>query len=124
VEQASLFPTSETRNQHKSFSIRKGEGGWKDASMGGAEIHSLEPVRNTHAKAHNIDAKSYFIVRVPAMYLSFLGYNKGNDLYLIPTHKHPDLDLAIGKDYPADDVYIKIQPLVSKYQDVLKRGKR
>ena len=119
-----VYPIYVGKTLRTSISIRKGGGGWKNASMGGAEILSLEPVRNTHSKAHNIDVKSYFIVRVPAMYLSFLGYNKGNDLYLIPVHKHPDLDLAIGKALPADDVYIKIQPLVSKYHEVLKRSKR
>ncbi len=107
-----------------SLSIRKRSGGWKDASMGGTEIHSLEPVRTAHAKANNIKVKSYFIVRVPAMYLSFLGYDKGSDLYLIPTHKHPDVELEIGKSIPAADVYIKIKPLVAKYQNVLVRPKR
>lgn len=119
-----VYPLYVGNTLKTSISIRKGSGGWKDASMGGTEIHSLEPVRTAHSKANNISVKSYFIVRVPAMYLSFLGYDKGSDLYLIPTHKHPDLDLAIGKSLPADDVYIKIKPLVAKYKDVLIRPKR
>lgn len=119
-----VYPVYVGKALRTSISIRKRGGGWKNASMGGAEIYSLEPVRNTHARANSIDKKSYFIVRVPAMYLSFLGYNKGNDLYLIPTHKHPDLNLEIGKSLPANEVYLKIQTLVPKYQDVLKRRKR
>jgi len=119
-----VYPLYVGNTLKTSISIRKGDGGWKDASMGGAEIHSLEPVRTAHSKANNISVKSYFIVRVPAMYLSFLGYDKGSDLYLVPTHKHPDLDFAIGKSLPADDVYTKIKPLVAKYQSVLERSKR
>lgn len=119
-----VYPIYVGNTLKTSISIRKGDGGWKDASLGGAEIHFLEPVRSAHAKANNIDKKSYFIVRVPAMYLSFLGYDKGNDLYLIPTHKHPDLDLAIGKSVPADEVYIKIKPLVDKYKGVTMRRKK
>jgi len=119
-----VYPLYVGNTLKTSISIRKGSGGWKDASMGGTEIHMVEPVRNTHSKANNISVKSYFIVRVPAMYLSFLGYDKGNDLFLIPTHKHPDVKLEVGKSLPADDVYAKIKPLVAKYKDVLIRKKR
>lgn len=119
-----VYPLYVGNTLKTSISIRKGSGGWKDASMGGTEIHFLEPVRTAHAKANKISVKSYFIVRVPAMYLSFLGYDKGSDLYLIPTHKHPELNLPIGKGLPADDVYAKIKPLVAKYKDVLVRPKR
>jgi hypothetical protein len=102
-----------------SLSIRKRAGGWKNASMGGSEIRFLEPVRKTHAKANKINETAYFIVRVPAMYLNFLGYYKKGDLYLIPTHEHPDLELDLGKGISADDVYIKIQPLVDKFKNIL-----
>lgn len=119
-----VYPVYVGKALRTSISIRKGAGGWKSASMGGAEIQFLEPVRMTHSKANNIKVNSYFIVRVPAMYLSFLGYDKGNDLYLIPTHKHPDVKLGIGKSLPAEDVYIKIKPLVDKYKNVLSRPKR
>lgn len=102
-----------------AVSIRKRKGGWKTASIGGSEIHSLEPVRASHAKANKLSVKSYYIVRVPGMYLSFLGYDKGKELYLIPTHEHPDVKLAVGKSAPAGDIFAKIKPLAAKYENVL-----
>jgi len=119
-----VYPVYVEKKLRTAISIRKGNGGWKNASMGGSEIYTLEPVRVSHSKANNIDAKSYFIVRVPAMYLSFLGYDKGNNFYLIPTHKNPDLNLTIGKSYSAEDVLKKIQPLVEKYRNVIIRRKK
>jgi hypothetical protein len=119
-----VFPIYVGKELRTSISIRKGEGGWKNASMGGTEIQLLEPIRNTHSRINNIDAKFYFIVRVPAMYLSFLGYGKGKTLYLIPTRKHPELDFPVGKSVPAEDVYMKIQPLEAKYRNVLIRRKQ
>lgn len=119
-----VYPVYTGKTLRTSISIRKKGGGWKNASMGGAEIHYLEPIRNAHSKANSIDIKSYFIVRVPAMYLSFLGYYKGNNLYLVPVHSHPDVAFSIGKGVPAADIYTKIKSLVGKYRDILVRNKR
>jgi hypothetical protein len=107
-----------------SLSIRKREGGWKNASFGGAVVHYFEPLRKKHAKANNINEGAYFVVRVPGLYLVFLGYYQKGELYLIPTHEHSSLKLNVGKASPAAEVYIKMQPLVDKFKNVLKRPKK
>lgn len=107
-----------------ALSIRKRQGGWKDASMGSAEIHFLEPVRKAHAKANGINVKSYYIVRVPGLYLSFLGYDLKGKMYLIPTHTSPDVKLNVGKSVSAEEIYLDIQPLVAKYEKILTRPKK
>lgn len=107
-----------------SISIRRSGGGWKNASIGGAEIHFLEPVRMKHSQANKINVVSYIIVRVPAVYLSFLGYYEKGDLYLIPTHEHPDIKLDVGKGAPAADIFVKLKPLVAQYTKVLEKPKK
>ncbi len=106
-----------------SLSIRKRSGGWKNASFGGAEIHLLEPVRKSHSSANKLNETAYFAVRVPAMYLSFLGYYQKGELYLIPTHEHPDVTFELGKGVPAGDIYIELKSLVNKYKNVLEPPK-
>lgn len=105
-----------------AISIRKGDGGWNTASMGSGEIQFLEPIRKTHSQANNIDEKSYFIVRIPPMYLSFLGYEKGADLFLIPTHEHSDMNFEIGKSVLAEQIILQIQPFAAKYENILKKN--
>jgi hypothetical protein len=108
-----------------SISIRKSKNGgkWQNASIGGGEIHFLEPSRMKHSKLNKISLSAYFVVRVPALYLSFLGYHLKGKLYFIPTHEHPDVELVLDKGTLAEEIYVKLQPLVDKFKDVLKRGK-
>ncbi len=98
-----------------ALSVRKAKSTWETASMGSAEIHFLEKVRSAHSKANNINPKSYYIVRIGSLYMSFLGYDKGNDLYLIPTHE-TDLKLEIGKEIAASELFPKLKTLLTPAQ--------
>jgi hypothetical protein len=48
--------------------------------------------------------------------MNFLGYNKGNDMYLIPTHESQDTQLVVGEEMPADEVFTRIQSLLTDEQ--------
>lgn len=119
----SVYPIYVGSKLKTAISIRKGkEGGkWQNASIGGGEIHFIEPSRVKHSKANRISLSAYFVVRVPAMYLSFLGYHHKGKLYIIPTHEHPDVKLVLNKGTLAENIYVKLKPLVDKFKDVLKK---
>lgn len=106
-----------------SISIRKNGGKWQNASIGGAEIHFLETSRMKHSKLNKISPTAYFVVRVPALYLSFLGYHLKGKLYFIPTHEHPDVELVLDKGTLAEEIYVKLQPLIDKYTNILRPPK-
>lgn len=114
-----VYPLYVGKVLKNALSIRKRNGGWKTASIGSKEIHFLEPVRMRHSQKNNIKVKSYYIVRVPAIYLRLLGYDQGGKMYLVPTHEVPDVKLDIGKSVPANDLYLKIKPLAAKYENIL-----
>lgn len=116
-----IYPIYSGGQLKTSLSIRKRGGGWKNAAIGGTEMLYLAPIREAHAQVNGINEKSYFMVRVPGLYLNFLGYYQKGDLYLIPTHEHPEVALDPGTAVPARDVYLKMKPLVSKYKKILQR---
>ncbi|MCU0287779.1 MAG: hypothetical protein MUF15_15490 [Acidobacteria bacterium] len=84
--------------------------------MGSGEIKFVEKIRKEHAQANKLNIKSYYIVRVNSLYMSFLGYDKGNDMVLIPTHESQDPQLVIGEEMPADEVFTRIQLLLTDEQ--------
>lgn len=102
-----------------SLTIRKDGDQWKHAALGGREIHILTPALAKHSQASNMDRSSYFMVRIPAMYLIFLGYYSNGRLFLVPAHSHPDLTFDLHEAIPAEDVFTKLQPNVEKYMNVL-----
>jgi len=111
-----VYPIYVGNELKTAISVRKIKNEWETASMGSGEIQFLEKVRQEHSKANNINIKSYYIVRIGALYLSFLGYDKGNDMYLIPTHESMDIQLEIGKAMPADELFIRLQTLLTDDQ--------
>jgi hypothetical protein len=114
-----IYPVYVGNTLKSSISIRKREGKWQHASIGGHEIHAAVPARETISKKSRRLLSSYFIVKVPAMYLVFLGYYQQDKLYLALAHKHPDLEFDLYKPVPADEVFVKLQPLAEKYEKVL-----
>ena len=115
------FPVYLDGHLKTALSIRKREGGWKNASFGSSEIAMVMAIRDAHAQENNIKEADYSLVRVPGLYLSFLGYYKKGDLYLIPLNEHPELNLVLGEAVPAGDLYLQMKPLVSKFKNLLTR---
>lgn len=111
-----VYPIYVGNELKTAISVRKTKNEWEMVSMGSGDIQFLEEVRKAHSQANNINIKSYYIVRVGALYLSFLGYDKGNDMVLIPTHESMDIQWEIGKAMPADELFIRIQALLTDDQ--------
>jgi len=111
-----VYPIYVGNELKTALSVRKIKNEWQTASMGSGDIQFLEKVRKEHALANKLNIKSYYIVRVNSLYMSFLGYDKGNDMYLIPTHESQDPQLVVGKEMPADEVFTRIQALLTDDQ--------
>lgn len=111
-----VYPIYVGNELKTALSVRKIKNEWQTASMGSGDIKFLEKVRKEHSQANNINIKSYYIVRINSLYMSFLGYDKGSEMYLIPTHESQDIRLEIGKEIPADELFIKLQSLLTDEQ--------
>jgi len=111
-----VYPLYVGNELKTALSVRKIKNEWETASMGSGDIKFLEKIRKEHSQANKINIKSYYIVRVPSLYMSFLGYDKGNDMYLIPTHESQDSQLVIGKEMSADVVFLRLKALLTDDQ--------
>jgi hypothetical protein len=115
-----IYPVYVRDTLKSSISIRRREGKWQHASIGGFLIHAAVPARESISKISRRHTSSYFIVQVPAMYLVFIGYYTQNKLYLVKSHQqHPDFQFELNKPLLAGDVFARLQPLVEKYEKVL-----
>jgi len=114
-----IFPVYVGKILKTSVSIKYRKGEWKPSSIGKREIHALETARKEVLQSTNLDPSSQFAVRIPAMYMVFLGhYNDINrkELYLTPIHTHPHYTFTLLKSKPAYEVFKELIPHIPKYQ--------
>jgi len=96
---------------------KKGE--WQVASVGKSVITKTEPARQKLTAGKKEADREYFVVKVPAMHLIFLGYYEGGELYLVPTHIHPDVKFPLHQPLLAADVFTRLSPLAATYENAL-----
>jgi hypothetical protein len=117
-----LYPILENGNVTSAIGFRKEKGDWIPTTLGASsEVKVAEPVRDKHGKSKGKGHSSYFVARVPAMYLSFLGYWDKNDIFFIPIATNPDFpELDPGREIPAAEAFLALQAKTEKYEGLLK----
>jgi hypothetical protein len=117
-----LYPILVDGNVTSAIGFRHEKGDWIPTSLGRTqELKIAEPVREKHGKAKGRGHSSYFIARVPSMYMSFLGYWEKNNYFLIPIVKNPALpELEPGKELPAEKALLALQSKAEMYEGLLK----
>ena len=120
-----IVPVYSGNNLMSSMTMKKGgRNQWQLAGIGGGEIRILEPARFKHASAYRRDQTSYVVILVPAMYLTFLGYDRNNRLYFVPVHPHPEFSFTLHREILAETVLLKLKTSVNKYRKILSGQKR
>ncbi|MGD2092947.1 MAG: hypothetical protein PVH61_42685 [Candidatus Aminicenantes bacterium] len=100
-----------------SVTIRKRNGKWTFAAIGGREILYADLARNILSDSGSMPRSDYFIVQIQPMGLTFLGYYSGGTLYLVLTHHHPDLEgYELYNPLLAEEVFIELKHFVEKYE--------
>jgi hypothetical protein len=113
------YPVYACKMPVSSVTIRKRKEKWAFAAIGGREIVSAEYARLKHSATSTISPPSYYIVQIQAMGLTFLGYDSDTKMYLIPTHKHPDLEeYEPYKPVSAEEIFIELKRIIEKYKNL------
>jgi hypothetical protein len=100
-----------------TMSLRKDV--WEANSFGYSNFTRVLAGRiDTQAKKENLPRKAFFIVRVPAFNLVFLGYRLKRTLMLSPVLDSPEYDFAAGLPVSAAVVFQKLQAAAGDYQDL------
>lgn len=102
------YPLESEGEPFSSITIRKRAGKWCFALCGDRRILLAARARRETPLPRGV-APSYFMVDIPVFDLSFLAYFHEHELYFIPTHEDPDLDLHVYQSTPAVEVLLELR---------------
>jgi hypothetical protein len=116
-----VYPVLVREAPRSSFEIVKtAEGGWRAASFGGANfIQRLSRVREEKAKGLSKSLSEFFIVRVPALNLYFLGHDQNGEMMLTPITDDRRFEFVAGRSLLAAEVFRRMLPIAKATRDDL-----
>ena len=99
------YPVLAGGEQRSSLTVGRGEGGWAAVSFGAPNYsRQLTQARKSLAGDDQRPSSEFFEVRVPALNVSFVAYQDGNDLILTPVTEDPRFDFERGAAIPLEKV--------------------
>ncbi len=105
--------------------VKKKDGFWRIAAIGSAiDAQAVELVRKRLAADKSKDQAAYFLLRVPQLFLLFVGYyDAQGKLMLASVWPNDELDIKVGVEKPAEDVLRILKPAAQGYSGgALKSG--
>ncbi|KPK91871.1 MAG: hypothetical protein AMJ94_06245 [Deltaproteobacteria bacterium SM23_61] len=104
------YPVRVGDRVRSSLTISKAEGKWKPISFGDANLHKLVArIRDKNSRTAGLQKTDYFIVRIPALSLVFLGYEKEDRLLLVPILDDSAYGFRAGASIQARDVFVAVR---------------
>jgi hypothetical protein len=111
-----VYPVTVDGQVRSSIELLKKKDKWIAVSFGAPNyIRMVTNERARQVKLRNARTDEFFIVRIPAFRLHFIGYRKDKQLMLIPLFDILKLDLHEGVAAPAEKVFLKLVPAAKKH---------
>lgn len=111
-----FIPVLASGGLRSSVEVARIDNKWKGIRFGSPRaIRTIEKLRSAEAKKFNRKVSSYFVVRIPALRLMFVGHREGPILVLIPTSSHPRFRLVAGEPQPAALILQMLVPAAQKH---------
>lgn len=111
-----VYPLLVTEQVRSSITIGEINGNWKAVSFGSPKFIKLSnTILTKSAEVTGISPSSYFVVRVPALNLVFLGYRIDNKLMLVPLLDAPHFGFKAGVSMEANEVFTTILPAAREH---------
>lgn len=106
-----IYPVLTKNKVRSSITISKIKDQWKTVSFGDSNFMKLvsKTIKN-NSNITGLNISSYFIVRIPALNLFFVGYRKDRNLWLVPLLDDSRLKFKAGVSIKAEKVFSKILP--------------
>jgi len=116
-----IYPVTVGEQVRSSITVHKVERTWKAFDFGSPTlVKMLAKVRKYSADSTKLAISSYFVVRVPALNLYFIGHRADGVLMLTPLVDHPGYRFKARVTMPADRVFAALLP-AAKGHDGLPR---
>ena len=120
-----VYPIEVGPETRTSVTVKKKDGFWRVAAIGSAtDAHAIESVRKRLAAEKGKELTAYFLLRVPQLYLLFVGYyDAQGKLMLASVWQNDDFAIKAGTELPAEDVLRILRPAAQGYSGrALKSG--
>ena len=110
------YPVKVGDGVRSSLTLGNVKGEWKPLSFGDANLHKLySRIRDENSKSAGLQKADYFAVRIPALNLVFLGYEKENRLMLVPILDDGAYGFRAGGSIPARDAFVAVREDARKH---------
>ena len=104
------YPVKVGDRVRSSMTFANVKGEWKPVAFGDANLHKLYArTRDQNAQSAGLQKTDYFIVRIPALGLAFLGYEKEGGLMLVPILDESGYGFKAGMSIPASDAFAALR---------------
>jgi hypothetical protein len=104
------FPVKVGDRVRSSVTLSNVKGEWMPVSFGDANLHKLfARIRDENSRTAGLQKTDYFIVRIPALSLVFLGYEKEDRLLFVPILDDSAYGFRAGGSIPARDVFVAVR---------------
>jgi hypothetical protein len=103
-----VYPVSADGAVRSSIEVARDRGGWRPVAYGGATLVTALARQRSHLATAGRAEADYFIVRVPALGLIFLGTNAGGNLMLTPLANDSRERWRAGTPIPARDLFVQL----------------
>jgi hypothetical protein len=114
-----VYPVLVDGEARTSLTVAYRESRWEAHSFGYSNFTKLLAVQlNELSKNQRLPRSAFFIVRVPALNLVFLGYRTKEKIMLISVLDATNYDISVGVPVPAGIVLTKLRSAAQKCNDL------
>jgi hypothetical protein len=114
-----VYPVLVNGEVRTSITIAYRDKAWEAQSFGRSNFIKLLADRlAAQSKTQNLTRRDFFIVRVPAFNLVFLGYRMNRKFMLLPILHSPEYGISAGIPTPADIVFTRLRAAARSYDDL------
>lgn len=116
-----IYPVMVDNRVQSSFTVHKVKEKWSATGFGNSNlIKLLDKGRKIESDSSKLSLSSYFVVKIPALNLFFIGFHAQDKLMLTPLFDDKSLGLKAYKSKAAEEVFEALIP-VAKNHDGLPR---
>jgi hypothetical protein len=106
-----LYPVTVNDQTRSSVIISKAKEGWEVTEIGNSDLaKGLARLRKGNSDSTRTPLESYYVVRIPALNLEFLGYGVDRTTMLIPLFDESTYGFRSGIAMPAAKVFEAVLP--------------
>jgi len=113
-----IYPVAVEEQVRSSVVVESVRGVWEATNFGAPKLtQSIARIRDRLSESDGLPISSFFLVRIPAMNLYFIGYRRDDSLMLAPIFDNESFGFVAGQAIPVEAVLEVVVPAAKEYND-------